>query len=111
MKKRPCTIGSYLIDQLYAHGVRHIFGIPGDYVLSFYDQLSKSKIKVVNTCDEESAGFAADAYARVQGLGAVCVTYCVGGLKVCNPTAEAFAVYSIGRSAIWTSLCSHPSRW
>src|SRR6185295_7107199 len=37
------------------------------------------------------AGFAADAYARVRGLGAVCVTYCVGGLKVANATAGAFA--------------------
>ena len=39
----------------------------------------------------KAPGFAADAYARVRGLGAVCVTYCVGGLKVANTTAEAFA--------------------
>jgi len=60
-------------------------------VLGFYDQLSRSKLKVINTCDEQGAGFAADAYARLKGLGAVCVTYCVGGLKVANTTAEAFA--------------------
>src|SRR5262245_23536940 len=85
------SIGQYLIDQLYAHGVRHVFGIPGDYVLGFYDLLAKSKLSIINTCDEQGAGFAADAYARVRGLGAVCVTYCVGGLKVANTTAEAFA--------------------
>src|SRR5512137_2418691 len=90
MKKSP-TIGQYLINQLHVHGVRHVFGIPGDYVLSFYDMLSRSKLKVINTCDEQGAGFAADAYARVRGLGVVCVTYCVGGLKVANATAEAFA--------------------
>src|SRR5438445_2173549 len=90
MKNSP-SIGEYLIQQLYAHGVRHVFGIPGDYVLGFYDLLSKSKLGLVNTCDEQGAGFAADAYARVRGLGAVCVTYCVGGLKVANTTAEAFA--------------------
>src|SRR5918911_2284885 len=89
--KPGLTVGDYLIEQLYAHGVRHVFGIPGDYVLGFYDQLSKSKLRVVNTCDEQGAGFAADAYARVRGLGAVCITYCVGGLKVANTTAEAFA--------------------
>lgn len=89
--KTELTIGSYLIERLYAHGVRHVFGIPGDYVLSFYDQLEKSKIRIINTCDEQGAGFAADAYARVRGMGAVCVTYCVGGLKVANTTAEAFA--------------------
>src|SRR5207344_2972331 len=89
--KNSLTIGQYLIRQLYAHGVRHVFGIPGDYVLGFYDQLAKSKIRIVNTCDEQGAGFAADAYARVRGLGAVCITYCVGGMKVANTTAEAFA--------------------
>src|SRR5512141_3136942 len=90
MKTAP-SIGEYLIDRLYALGVRHVFGIPGDYVLGFYDLLSKSKLRLVNTCDEQGAGFAADAYARVRGLGAVCITYCVGGLKVANTTAEAFA--------------------
>lgn len=89
--KSSMRIGDYLIRQLYTYGVRHVFGIPGDYVLSFYDQLSHSKLKLINTCDEQGAGFAADAYARVRGLGAVCVTYCVGGLKVANPTAGAFA--------------------
>jgi TPP-dependent 2-oxoacid decarboxylase len=90
MKNSP-SIGEYLIQRLHEHGVRHVFGIPGDYVLGFYDLLSKSKLRVINTCDEQGAGFAADAYARVRGLGAVCVTYCVGGLKVANTTAEAFA--------------------
>src|SRR5467141_3187475 len=89
--KSSARIGDYLIEQLYAHGVRHIFGIPGDYVLGFYDLLAHSKLTIVNTCDEQGAGFAADAYARVRGLGAVCITYCVGGLKVANTTAEAFA--------------------
>lgn len=89
--KTTASIGEYLIQRLHCLGVRHVFGIPGDYVLGFYDQLVASPLQVVTTCDEQGAGFAADAYARVRGLGAVCVTYCVGGLKVANPTAEAFA--------------------
>src|SRR6201988_1624935 len=89
--KNSTQIGDYLIQRLRAHGVRHVFGIPGDYVLGFYEQLSRSDLRIINTCDEQGAGFAADAYARVRGLGAVCVTYCVGGLKVANTTAEAFA--------------------
>ena len=40
---------------------------------------------------EDSAGFAADAYARIRGLGCVCVTYCVGGLSTCNSVAGAYA--------------------
>ena len=85
------TIGEYLISRLHALGVGHVFGIPGDYVLGFYDQLVASELNVVTTCDEQGAGFAADAYARIRGLGVVCVTYCVGGLKVANSTAGAFA--------------------
>ena len=84
-------IGNYLIEQLYSRGIRHVFGVPGDFILGFFNQLMDSKIQVINTCDEQGAGFAADAYARINGLGVVCVTYCVGGLKVVNPTAEAFA--------------------
>ena len=85
------TIGSYLIHKLCVNGVRHVFGVPGDYVLGFFKELENSPLKVINTCDEQGAGFAADAYARISGLGAVCVTYCVGGLKVANTTAQAFA--------------------
>jgi indolepyruvate decarboxylase len=84
-------IGDYLINRLHGHGVRHVFGVPGDYVLGFMHALEGSALQVVNTCDEQGAGFAADAYARVGGLGVVCITYCVGGLKVANTTAEAFA--------------------
>src|SRR6266852_516018 len=84
-------IGDYLIQRLHALGVRHVFGVPGDYVLGFMHELERSDLRLINTCDEQGAGFAADAYARVRGLGAVCITYCVGGLKVANTTAEAFA--------------------
>jgi TPP-dependent 2-oxoacid decarboxylase len=85
------SIGDYLIHSLYGRGITHVFGVPGDYILSFYDRLTKSKISVVNTCDEQGAGFAADAYARIRGLGVVCITYGVGALKVINTTAQAYA--------------------
>ncbi|WP_028581850.1 alpha-keto acid decarboxylase family protein [Desulfogranum japonicum] len=89
---RVMSIGEYLIQKLHSHGIRHMFGIPGDYVLGFYDQVEKcTEIELINTCDEQGAGFAADAYARISGLGAVCVTYGVGGLKIANTTAQAFA--------------------
>lgn len=89
--KRRVTIGNYLIRRLVQRGVRHIFGIPGDYILRFYDLLQNSPIETIITSREDGAGFAADAYARVNGIGAVCVTYCVGGFNVTNPVAGAFA--------------------
>jgi indolepyruvate decarboxylase len=85
------SIGQYLIRRLQDYGLKDIFGIPGDYILTFYGQLEKSPINVVGCTREDCAGFAADAYARITGLGAVCVTYCVGGLSVCNSTAGAYA--------------------
>jgi len=85
------SIGDYLIKRLQECGVRDIFGIPGDYVLAFYAKLEKSPINVVGCTREDCAGFAADAYARINGIGAVCVTYCVGGLSLCNSIAGAYA--------------------
>ena len=85
------TIGSTVIDRLHKLGVRHIFGIPGDYVLSLYKLLETSPIRQIGTTREDCAGFAADAYARINGIGAVCVTYCVGGLNTVNAIACAYA--------------------
>ena len=85
------SIGQYLIQRLHDYGIRDVFGIPGDYILSFYSLLERSPINVVGCTREDCAGFAADAYARVNGMGAVCVTYCVGGLSVANSIAGAYA--------------------
>jgi indolepyruvate decarboxylase len=85
------SIGQYLIRRLSDYGLRHVFGLPGDYVLAFYSMLEHSPLDLVNCTREDCAGFAADAYARVNGMGALCVTYGVGGLSVANSVAGAFA--------------------
>jgi TPP-dependent 2-oxoacid decarboxylase len=85
------TIGSALIARLHQLGVRHIFGIPGDYVLGLYKLIEQSPIQHIGTTREDAAGYAADAYARINGIGAVCVTYCVGGLNLVNAIACAYA--------------------
>ncbi len=85
------SIGEYLIRRLQDYGIGHVFGIPGDYILQFYSMLDRSPLEIVTTTREDCAGFAADAYARVHGMGAVCVTYCVGGLSLCNSMAGAYA--------------------
>lgn len=56
MSKPDQNIGSFLIQRLYDYGVRHVFGVPGDFVLGFYQQLIQSnKLGVINTCDEQGA--------------------------------------------------------
>lgn len=85
------SIGAYLLQRLQECGVRDVFGIPGDYILSFFAMLEQSGLNTVGCTREDCAGFAADAYARINGIGAVCVTYCVGGLSLCNSVAGAYA--------------------
>lgn len=100
--KRPATsfphffpavmpLGKFLFAYLYRRGVRHSFGVPGDFALPTFSWLEKSKIRSVTMTHEPAAGFAADAYARINGVGLVCVTYCVGGLNVLNAIAGAYA--------------------
>jgi len=90
-KHQTQSIGGYLIERMLALGVNDVFGIPGDFVLGFYGMLERSPIRIVGTCNELNAGYAADAYARVNGVGAVCVTYSVGGFSLINAVAGAYA--------------------
>ena len=85
------TIGSLLLDRLYKLGLHHLFGIPGDYVLTLFKLIEQSPIRHIGTTREDCAGFAADAYARIHGIGGACVTYCVGGLNMVNAVACAYA--------------------
>ncbi len=83
------TIGRYLLDRLYELGVEHIFGIPGDYVLRLDKLIEQHKIKFINATRENTAGQAADAYARMRGLGVACITYGVG-INIVNALAQAY---------------------
>ncbi len=91
MQNNPLTIGEYLLKKLESYGIDHIFGIPGDYVVQFFDLIEQSPIQHIGTTREETAGFAADAYARINGMGVACVTYCVGGLSMVNAVTGAYA--------------------
>jgi indolepyruvate decarboxylase len=84
-------LGAFLFEYLHRRGVRHSFGVPGDFALPTFAWLEKSRIKSITMTHEPGAGFAADAYSRVNGIGLVCVTYCVGGLNVLNAIAGAYA--------------------
>ena len=85
------TVGQYLTRRLEQAGLRHVFGVPGDYALRLFDCLQESRMKLVITCNELNAGYAADAYARLNGVGAVAVTYGVGGFSLFNAVVGAFA--------------------
>jgi indolepyruvate decarboxylase len=69
-REEGLSIGQYLIRRLTDYGVGHVFGLPGDYVLAFYSMLEHSRLDLISCTREDCAGFAADAYARVHGMGA-----------------------------------------
>ncbi|MHB8772276.1 MAG: alpha-keto acid decarboxylase family protein [Syntrophales bacterium] len=85
------TVSRYILSRLRGAGINHLFGVPGDYVLDFLDEVIASPIRWVGTCNELNAGYAADGYARLNGAGAAVVTYGVGGLSILNAVAGAFA--------------------
>lgn len=85
------SVASYLLARLKEAGLGHAFGVPGDYVLTFLDRLIASGIEFVGTCNELNAGYAADAYARINGIGCICVTWGVGGFSAMNAVAGAYA--------------------
>jgi TPP-dependent 2-oxoacid decarboxylase len=86
------TIPRHLASRFRELGAHCAFGIVGDFALRLFGDLdTEENFKVLVTADEQGAGFAADAFARISGFGVVMVTYNVGGLKVTNAVANAWA--------------------
>src|SRR5499425_380060 len=85
-------IGDFLLRRLEEAGVRHLFGVPGDYNLALLQQLQDAgTLKWIGTCNELNASYAADGYARLNGLGALLVTNGVGPLSAINGVAGSYS--------------------
>jgi len=85
------NVGNYLLTRLKLLGVDHVFGVCGDFVLGFCNQIIESGVEYVGTCNELNSAYAADGYARIKGLGALVSTYAVGELSALNGVAGSFA--------------------
>ncbi len=85
------NISQYLLIRLKSLGVDHMFGIPGDYILPFFEEMMDSDVLHVAPCNELNGGYAADGYARLRGLGAITVTYGPGSFSLVNAIAGAYA--------------------
>ena len=86
------SIGNFLLRRVQEAGIRHIFGVPGDYNLELLQQLQDAgALKWVGTCNELNASYAADGYARLNGLGALTVTNGVGPLSAINGVGGSFS--------------------
>src|SRR5215468_5033299 len=85
-------IGDFLLRRLEEAGIRHLFGVPGDYNLELLQLLQDTgALKWIGTCSELNASYAADGYARLNGLGALLVTNGVGPLAAINGVGGSYS--------------------
>ncbi len=102
------TVGDYLADRLVEAGVDHVFGVPGDYTLALLDHIvDHPELSWTGCTNELNAGYAADGYARLRGIGALITTFGVGELSAINALAGSFAehvpvVHIVGSPATGT---------
>lgn len=95
MAAQPFTVADYLLTRLKQLGVTEVFQIPGDYVKHFTQALEYfDGVKAVGAINELDAAYAADAYGRTRGLGAVSLQYGVSTFSALNAIAGAYVEYS-----------------
>jgi indolepyruvate decarboxylase len=88
------TVSDYLLDRLAELGADTIFGVPGDYTLQLLDHIiDHEKVSWTGCANELNSGYAADGYARIRGIGALCTTFGVGELSAINAIAGSYAEY------------------
>ncbi|KJJ34385.1 putative pyruvate decarboxylase [Aspergillus flavus AF70] len=81
----------YLFRRLREVGLQAVHGVPGDYNLLMMDYIVPAGLEWVGNCNELNAGYAADGYARVKGIGALVTTFGVGELSAINAIAGSYA--------------------
>lgn len=91
MSSMPFTVADYLLTRLKQLNVTEVFQIPGDYVKHFTQALEYfDGVSAVGAMNELDAGYAADAYGRTRGLGAVSLQYGVSTFSALNAIAGAY---------------------
>ncbi|MCG9658796.1 thiamine pyrophosphate-dependent enzyme [Vibrio mediterranei] len=90
---KQVTLSTYVLTRLKELNTNHIFGIPGDYVLPFFDEILDGDhgVKHIMPRNELNGTYAADGYAKQNGFGAMAVTFGVGSLSCTNAVAGAYA--------------------
>ena len=66
--------GHLVAEGLHRHGVRSVFGLAGGHIAPIFVEAKRRGIRVIDTRQEQTAAFAADATARLTGVGVAVVT-------------------------------------
>jgi indolepyruvate decarboxylase len=91
-KQMAKTVIQYVLGRLKDIGIGDIFAVAGDFAFPVHDAIVQYPgINYVGCCNELNAGYAADGYARVRGVGAVSTTYGVGELSAISAVGGAYA--------------------
>jgi acetolactate synthase I/II/III large subunit len=87
------TGADLLIECLYRHGVRHIFGMPGSHSTSIYDAIQRrGGIETILCRNEQAGAYMADGYARATGRpGVICTTAGPGATNALSGIGEAYS--------------------
>jgi acetolactate synthase-1/2/3 large subunit len=81
-----------LADALKALGTEIVFGLPGVHNLPLWEAFAEVGIKIIGVRHEQTAGYAADGYARATGkLGVALVTTGPGAANTLGAVGEAMA--------------------
>lgn len=113
------TVGEFLLRRIREAGVSHAFGVPGDYNLELLQQLEDTgTLEWIGTCNELNASYAADGYARLNGLAALIVTNAVGALSAINGVAGSYVSTSRWSASAgqyrcdpWSAAWGCTTRW
>jgi acetolactate synthase-1/2/3 large subunit len=91
------TIADYIADQLFTHGVRYVFGIPGGPSIPYMEAFKAAGIEFILTSNEASAGIMADVTARLTGTPGIChATFGPGATNIATGIGGAL----LDRSAV-----------
>ncbi|GAS86703.1 alpha-keto acid decarboxylase family protein [Mycolicibacterium brisbanense] len=86
------TVIQHILSRLNEIGVDDIFGVAGDYAFPVNDAIVEhAALNWIGCCNELNAAYAADGYARMRGVAALCTTYGVGELAAMSGVAGAYA--------------------
>lgn len=115
-----------ILKMLELHGVRHVFGLPGETTIGWYKEWAGCGIEYVLMRDERTASFAAEAYAKLTGRPCVLeapspgVTHCTPGITEAYLSSVPVVYFSsdipvnqdkkhgltgIDQTALYASIC------
>ena len=107
------TVSDYIIRFLEDKGVEHVFTVSGGGSIFLCDALARAeRMKYVSCHHEQAAGYAAESYARIRGLGVCLVTSGPGGTNAVSACAAAWldsvpVIFISGQAFLSQTITGH----